>query len=484
MRCHLSPGVVVLAPPWPRSGSSNIFAAQTAAYARQGARVLLLLTPLGRTHSPSKTSVWNDAVAAMKFPGVEAVAYPRGGRNKTHIYLQWLLAGRDDSLAIMGRYGASGRMPAELDSFLASARVDLIHANHVFSMPLARRVAGLVHRMQGVRPRILLDTHDIQSDMFAGQGRKNPMSERADAHDALLRTELALCAQADTLIHVAQADFDFFSNCLPKKRHELILPTLHPESEVELVRRRGQHRPAKFDFVYVGNNHDANLETVRWLLREVLLFASPALRERICIIGTVGDLLSRRDPTLYRRHEHLFGGEMSSLFDIYTAAKAVLAPAVAGTGSSIKLIEALCAGKPIVATSLALRGLPRPELTGADLHVHDTAADFADALTRLSERPHSVPAHSSGNAALYDRLFSNTRYFTALDTVVSDPPGLTPLRDHPLSDSVRHSRQGRARVSDPEGPEGLTPPTAQNLRIKPTSRPWMSTWSGPKMRVS
>jgi glycosyltransferase involved in cell wall biosynthesis len=109
---------------------------------------------------------------------------------------------------------------------------------------------------------------------------------------------------------------------------------------------------------------------------------------------------------------------MPSLFDFYSAAKAVLAPATAGTGSSIKLIEALCVGKPVLTTSLALRGLPRAEMTGRDLHVHDSAADFADALTHLVDDAAMASAASSANAALYDRLFSNTRYFAALDTVL------------------------------------------------------------------
>jgi glycosyltransferase involved in cell wall biosynthesis len=432
----MSTGVILLAPPWPRSGSGNLFAAQAAAHARRGCRVFLLLTPLGRPYSRRKTAVWRDAVASMKFPGVETVAYPRAGRSKTRLQLQWLLAGRDDAIAISARYGASGQLPDELAAFLASERIDLIHANHVFSIPLARRVADMVESLQGIRPRILLDTHDIQSDVFAGQRRTNPISQRPDDRAALLRSELALCAQADALIHLTQADHDFFAARLPGRRHTLMLPTLHPDTEAELKRRRGRHRRAKFDLIYVGNNHEANLETVRWLLREVLLFAGPAVRDRICIIGTVGELLRQHDPALHRRHESLFGGEMPSLFDFYSAARAVLAPATAGTGTSIKLIEALCVGKPVLTTSLALRGLPHAEMTGRDLHVHDSAADFADALTRLVDDAAPAPAASLTNAALYDRLFSNARYFAALDAVLDGSssarsPGRSPGRVGP-----------------------------------------------------
>jgi glycosyltransferase involved in cell wall biosynthesis len=411
-------GIIVLAPPWPRSGGGNLFSAQVAAHARRGARVFLLLTPLGRGFSRGKISFWQDATSAMRFPGVEAVSYPRMGRGRVRSYLQWLLAGRDDAIAVSARYGESGSMPGEFTAFVASTRVDLIHANHVFSIPLAERVARIVQASQGRRPPILLDTHDVQSDVFATGRRKNPLSHRPDPHDALLRTELALCARVDALIHVTQADCDFFATHLPAKDHRVILPTLAPCSEAELARRRGARPTAGSSLIYVGNRHEANLATVRWLLDEVLPLAGPDVPGRLCIVGAIGALLRRRDPELFRRHAAVFMGEVASVFDSYTEARAVLAPAKAGTGTSIKLIEALCAGKPVLTTSHALRGLPAAEMTGADIEVQDTAGSFAAALTRLCDGSASAPATSSANATLYDRLFSNERYFAALDDVV------------------------------------------------------------------
>jgi len=72
----------------------------------------------------------------------------------------------------------------------------------------------------------------------------------------------------------------------------------------------------------------------------------------------------------------------------------------------------------VLATSLALRGLPRGEAGGEDVHVHDTAAGFAEAMARLVDA--DGPPMSPANAALYDRLFSNARYFAALDDVVDE----------------------------------------------------------------
>ena len=50
----------------------------------------------------------------------------------------------------------------------------------------ALRVARLVHRIQSRRPRIILDTHDIQGDIIFARRENNPIARRLDslsAHD-------------------------------------------------------------------------------------------------------------------------------------------------------------------------------------------------------------------------------------------------------------------------------------------------------------
>jgi glycosyltransferase involved in cell wall biosynthesis len=419
-------GVVVLAPPWPRSGSGNIFAAQAAAHSRRGARVLLMLVPTGRGFAHHKTQIWRDAVASMSYAGVETVAYPRAGRGRVRAYLEWLHAGRDDTLAIMARYSVSGQLPAELCDFVASVPVHFLHVNHVFSIALAQRVAKFIHRTQGRRPHLILDTHDVQSDaIFAGR-KKNPLSHQLDTHDALLRTELAAAANADTLVHVTQADHDFFAMHLPSKHHTVVLPTLDPANEAELLRHRGRGRSRGGDgthILYIGTQHEANLVTIRWLLTEVLPLARPSVANRLRIVGAVGGLVHRREPALYERHAQLFAGEVPSIFDWYTDCKLVLAPATAGTGTSIKLIEALCIGKPVLTTTLGLRGLSAEALAGTDIEVHDGTQAFAAALTRWSV---DAPSFSQANAALYDRLFSNERYFGDLGRLAYEAIRLQP----------------------------------------------------------
>ena len=67
-----------------------------------------------------------------------------------------------------------------------------------------------------------------------------------------------------------------------------------------------------------------------------------------------------------RLHESLFlTGKAENLRPLYAMARGVILPMTTGAGVNIKSIEAFCYGKPVVATSLALRGL-RNELPHRD----------------------------------------------------------------------------------------------------------------------
>ena len=255
----------------------------------------------------------------MRFPGVETVTHLARGPGAAAIVPR-MAAGRPRrlhcDLGALRRLGkAAGRIRRASSRPRASS---LIHANHVFSLPLARRIAAIVYGAQGRRPRILLETHDVQSDAFAARRQKNPHSRRIDAHADLLKTELALCAAADLLVHVTRADFDFFAGRLPDKRHAVILPTLNPESEAELVQRRGVQRPGRVRLHL--RRQPGTKPTWRrcaGCLARCCPSPAPASPGASASSAPSARCCGRRDPALFARHRHLFAGEVPSVCDCY-----------------------------------------------------------------------------------------------------------------------------------------------------------------------
>jgi glycosyltransferase involved in cell wall biosynthesis len=325
------------------------------------------------------------------------------------------LAGRDDSLSIDARYAARSRWRAGVLDFVDQHRVDVVHANHAFEMLLAMRIRELVFRRTGRTPRLICDTHDIQAKTYAKRGTENPFSRRNERYSQLLESEISLYRNADVLVHCSTHDKKFLEEKLPLIRHRLIVPCLNPKHEKSLTRIRGHRANNQFDFVYVGNNNFANFIAVKWLLTEVLplLNGSPP---RIALVGRIKELVRHMDQPLYEKHKHCFVGSVPDVGIYYSVSAAVLAPSLIGTGSSLKFIEALCAGKTVIATADSLRGLPDHIQERCAGFVRDTPREFAEAMMMTLGRP----GDNHKAASIYDDHFHSKHYTTGMNDLFTE----------------------------------------------------------------
>jgi glycosyltransferase involved in cell wall biosynthesis len=79
-------------------------------------------------------------------------------------------------------------------------------------------------------------------------------------------------------------------------------------------------------------------------------------------------------------------------------ARATVVPLRIGTGTRLKALESMAAGRPVVGTSIGLEGLG--VVDGVDAHVADTAAEMAERLVRVLRDD----AHAEALAAAGRRL--------------------------------------------------------------------------------
>lgn len=410
------PGVVIFSPPWPRSGTSNIIAAQAHIHRLRGEDVYILLEPLGWWDAKHREDYWRNIADAFRFHETTCVDYARVTHFPIARRLAARLGGCPDAVTITADFAASGTLPPSLLAFLDGHDIAMLRVNHVFGIKLALQVRREIEKRNSGEPRIVLDTHDIQSHQIRLNSRTNLLSGRTDSVEDMLKGELALAAKADVLVHISKGDFDFFARAMPKHRHLHVPPTLNPEIERHLIAERYQPADCDVDFVYLGNHHAGNLADVKWLLGEVLPRLGPSAI-RLRIVGTIQILFKDREPKLFHRHQNLFAGEIPLPMAAYRSAKAVLAPAVAGTGASIKLIEALCSAKPVVTTTHGMRGTPAGIKNDGDLVITDHPQAFAEAMLAIALRESH---HSKSNAAIYDAAFSNAEYAKSLGRIAQE----------------------------------------------------------------
>lgn len=135
--------------------------------------------------------------------------------------------------------------------------------------------------------------------------------------------------------------------------------------------------------LFVGNfKHPPNVDAARRLVNGIL----PLVRARHprAVLQIVGDapppeLAGGRDPAIQ------VTGRVPDVTPYLDAAAVVVAPLRQGGGMRVKVLEALAAGKAVVASSLAAEGIGLTD--GEQVLLADRDEDFALAIGRLLEHP-------------------------------------------------------------------------------------------------
>lgn len=134
----------------------------------------------------------------------------------------------------------------------------------------------------------------------------------------------------------------------------------------------------EFRLVFVGAvSYRPNRLGLEWFIRRVL----PRVRERISVrldvVGTgAGNLVGSREVVLH--------GRVPSVQPFYEQAHAVIVPVLYGSGTRLKVIEAMAFRRPVVATAAGVEGLR--VRAGVDYFEADEPQGFADALIEVARR--------------------------------------------------------------------------------------------------
>jgi glycosyltransferase involved in cell wall biosynthesis len=384
--------IALVHPAWHSCGTYRVVLGQVAAYRALGAQVSPIAVSSDPGFIPQRDWIWRGFRRATpeldagerRFAGApfRAVLEPHFLRTVLWPYIH------GDQAVI--RTGMAER--AVLSSEFRAKNFDLVHCNHFFLMPVAERLARR-------RAKILLDSHDLQARQFVLMNERMPWLKPHVSYEAMLAQELAQMRKADLLIHLNAEEAEEFRALLPKNKHALLYPAV-PAAPTE---------PGGEDIVIVSSNNSANVESAIWFLREV----APALGNlSIKIAGSVDAGVKARAPDLYVRYKEWFLGRVDDPGEVYACAKLVLLPTIDGHGLSIKTVEALASGLPLVSTTLAFRGMSEAALRLEGVTVADAPQEFVDAVKRAAALPARRPEQRERSATrgFYDVHFSAAAY--------------------------------------------------------------------------
>jgi glycosyltransferase involved in cell wall biosynthesis len=234
----------------------------------------------------------------------------------------------------------------ELDRVIAAWQPDVVHIESVVMAQYAKRVSAL--------PIVVVD-HDPDGSRSMRRFRARTLL-RADAVVAFTERDRAAIA---TLVPAARIE------CIPIAVDIPLMP-LDPV---------GNGR----DVTFIGNfMHPPNVDAAERLTRAIFpRIAEQRPDARLVLVGA--------DPPSSLRtlasDKVIVTGRVDDLTPLLAAAAVITAPISTGGGMRVKTLEALAAGKALVATSLALEGVD--VRAGEQVLVADDDRAFADAVVAL-----------------------------------------------------------------------------------------------------
>jgi glycosyltransferase involved in cell wall biosynthesis len=233
-------------------------------------------------------------------------------------------------------------------------------------------------------PVCILDFDDIESVAFGRRERLR--SGRGPARIVhswyvthwLARKERALARRWTRVVVCSEHDREFL-------RRRLGLTPLAVPNSVRFPARAAQAPPGQIELLFVGLlSFPPNVQGVCWLVDQVWPTLRDALGEgaRLTIAG-MDPCREVRDLAAVPGVEVL--ASVPDLGPLYERATISVAPIFAGSGTRIKLIEAMARTRAIVTTSVGCEGIP--VTSGREMLIADTPQAFSAAILELARDP-------------------------------------------------------------------------------------------------
>ncbi|MFI7484322.1 glycosyltransferase family 4 protein [Kocuria sp. M1R5S2] len=235
------------------------------------------------------------------------------------------------------------------------------------------------------RARTVVMVHDVLSQRFA-RDRKAARTTTARvryfwAQWQAVAVERFAATHADVVAVLSDKD----RALIPGDRVRVLFPPLAADAP-EAFRA-----PEMDCLLFVAAMYrDENREALRWFLREVwpaIRAQRPSVRLDVAGAGPGEELERLVDDTPAVR----LLGFVENLDPLYERATSVVVPLRHGAGVKFKVVDALVRGVPVVTTTVGAEGIGESSWFAG---VHDDAADFAGAVTRVLRHPDEFERHA------------------------------------------------------------------------------------------
>jgi sugar transferase (PEP-CTERM/EpsH1 system associated) len=261
---------------------------------------------------------------------------------------------------------------AQLSSLTRGNTFDVLICDFIF--------AGVNFDWQSPIPKVLF-THNVESQIWKRhyEVASNPMWKAVCWREwkAMERIETRYIRSADHVLTVSEKDKEWFARLLPRQRITAI-PT-----GVDLHNFSPQPDEEQLDNIVFTGSMDwlPNEDAALYFCEQIL----PRIRQELpnatfWIVGRRPSERLLRELRDRRPGVHVTGAVDDIRPYLHHAAVAVV-PLRVGSGTRLKIFEAMSCGKAVVSTTIGAEGLP--VTSGRDIVLADDPSDFASSVVEL-----------------------------------------------------------------------------------------------------
>lgn len=282
------------------------------------------------------------------------------------------------------RESGSLREPANsLTLALRGALVESIRRNPPDVVVLSELESLLCsHQIRKICPkaRIVVDMHNVNHQLQKQyNGRGSDDRSLGQTYDRLLKKESTLSKLADHVFACSQDDLDAFRTLNGEGFQGTVIPNGVDTRAITFDVRRDKH--ASRTLVYCASlTTRANIDGLLWFHQEIwpmIMQRCPDMR--LTVIGSGDDnpqvASVKQDSTVK------LAGRVDDLQPFYADAGVAICPLRLGSGTRLKILEAMSFGNPVVSTSIGCEGISVKD--GETIVVRDRPEEFANAIIEL-----------------------------------------------------------------------------------------------------
>ena len=264
---------------------------------------------------------------------------------------------------------------------------------------------------------IFIDMHDLCCQ--ARLARKNISHLKGLTFDyaSNLSREINLLNKFDTVLANSQHEMAIISSHLSSQKLQLI-PHLVEDCSHSLSLIPYASREFKYDLLFVGAAYQPNIDGLNFFLTSIfpkIIDEKP--ETKLALAGTVTQSV-QIDSSLQENVECL--GYVPDLSDLYLKSRLVICPLLDGSGTKVKLQEAMAYAIPIVTTTTGASGLSL--IHGINAIITNEPTVFTHQILRLLKEPKFAQKLSEEVAMTFKNHYSNSAVYSKLDRMFGISP--------------------------------------------------------------